>query len=88
MNCTFDKTSYIQHIIKQLIDETLENWNTESSKITIESFKRKKDCFLIIWIAKWGEKSHHFKCSISLKPHSVKKKFKKLEKLLHLIEDF
>ena len=75
-------------MIKQLIDETLEKWNTESSKITIESFKRKRDCLVIIQIAKWGEKSHHFKCGISFKPDSVEKKLKKLEQLLHLIEDF
>ena len=88
MKYNFDETYYLQHTIKELIDETLEKWNTESSKITIESFKRKRDCLLIIQMAKWGQKSHHFKCTISFKPDPLKKNFKKLKKLLHLIEDF
>ena len=87
MSCNVDKTYYLQHIIKELIDETLEKWNTKSSKITIESFKRKRDCLVIIQIAKWGERHHHFKCAVSLEPNALNN-LKKLKKLPHLIEDF
>ena len=87
MKCKYDTTFHLQHIIKQLIDNSLENWDNESSKITIESFKRKTDCLVIIHIGRWGEKHHHFKSALSLKldfPHQIKK----LKKLLHLMEHF
>ena len=49
-----DQTFHLQNIIQQITEETIENWNRETSRATIESFEQKKDCLVIIRIGKWG----------------------------------
>ena len=55
-------------MISEIIDEIISNWDTEHSKITVEFFRRKKDCLVIIKIRNWSEKHHFLKSAISIKP--------------------
>ena len=57
--CSKTRTSKLNSLIGDIIDEVISNWDNESSKITIESFQSKNDCLVIIKIRNWSEK-HHF----------------------------
>ena len=64
-------TSKLNLMISEIIDEVISNWDTEHSKIIVESFRRKKDCLVIIKIRNWSEKHHFLKLAISIKPSNV-----------------
>ena len=74
-NCSFCATMYttskLNLMISEIIDEVISNWDTEHSKITVESFRRKKDCLVIIKIRNWSEKHHFLQSAISIKPSNV-----------------
>ena len=57
--------------IADIIDDVISNWETEYSKITIESFRRKKDCLVIIKIRKFSEKNHFLKAAISINSSNI-----------------
>ena len=42
MDLDFDKTFHLQIAIGNIIDDTLYNWDNSRSRLTKESFKRKK----------------------------------------------
>ena len=64
-------TSKLNFIIGEIIQEVISNWDTEHSKTTFESFRRKKDCLVIIKIRNWSEKHHFLKSAISIKPYNI-----------------
>ena len=64
-------TSKLNLIISEIIQEVISNWDTEHSKITIESFGCKKDCLVIIKIRNWSEEHHFLKSAISIKPSNI-----------------
>ena len=64
-------TSKLNLMILEIIDEVISNWDTEHSKITVESFRCNKDCLVIIKIRNWSEKNHFLKSAISIKPSNV-----------------
>ena len=47
-------TLHIQYQIGDIIDNILENWGNENYKVTIESFRRKKDCLVLFRVGNWG----------------------------------
>ena len=73
--CSFCATMYMTSklnlMILEIIDEVISNWDTEHSKITVESFWHKIDCLVIIKIRNWSEKHHFLKSAISIKPSNV-----------------
>ena len=71
-------------MISEIIDEVISNWDTEHSKITVESFQHRKDCLVIIKIRNWSEKHHFLKSAISIKPSN----FCDLDKLWTLFSHF
>ena len=64
-------TSKLNLMISKIIDEVILNWDTEHSKITVESFRCKNDCLVIVKIMNWSEKHHFLKLAISIKPSNV-----------------
>ena len=58
-------------MISEIIDKVISNWDTEHSRITVESFRCKKDCLVIIKRRNWSEKHHFLKSAISIKPSNV-----------------
>ena len=64
-------TSKLNILIWDIIDEVIFNWDSESSKITIESFQCKNNCLVIIKIRNWSEKHHFLKSAISIKPSNL-----------------
>ena len=81
MDFDFDKTFHLQITIGNIIDDTLYNWDYSRSRITIESFKRKNHCLVIVKPGKWTLKYHDFKSAIILKPNQPDN----LQKLKHLL---
>ena len=63
-------TIQLQLKIGDLIQETLDKWSDKKYKVTIESFRRTKDCLVLVMIGKWDEENYFFKCTISIKPHN------------------
>ena len=59
-------TLQIQYKIADIIEDILDNWCDEKYRITIESFRRSKDCLVIFRIGNWGEKNHFFKSAVSV----------------------
>ena len=59
-------TCKLNLLIGEIIDEVISNWDGESSKVTIVSFWRKKDCLVIIKIRRLSEKHHFLKSVISI----------------------
>ena len=51
--------------------EVISNWDGESSKVIIESFRRKNDCLVIIKIRHLSEKHHFLKSAILIKPSDL-----------------
>ena len=82
-----DKTFKLQISIGEIIDDTLFNWDNSKSKITIESFKRKSNCLVIIKVGEWTSKHHYFKCAMILKPNQPED-LQKLQHLLALLGQF
>ena len=64
-------TSQLNIIIADIIDDVISKWETEYSRITIESFRRKKDCLVIIKIRKFSHKNHFLKTAISIDSSNV-----------------
>ena len=64
-------TSQLNIIISDIIDDVISKWETEYSRITIESFRRKKDCLVIIKIRKFSHKNHFLKMAISIDSSNV-----------------
>ena len=60
-------TLHIQYQIGDIIDNILENWGNENYKVTIESFRRKKDCLVLFRVGNWGEKNYFFKSAVSVR---------------------
>ena len=69
--CSNTTTCKLNLLIGEIIDEVISNWDAESSKVTIESFQRKKDCLVIIKIRCLSEKHNFLKSAISIKPTNV-----------------
>ena len=59
MDFDFDRTFHLQIAIGNAIDDTLYNWDNSRSRITIESFKRKNHCLVIVKLGKWPSKYHY-----------------------------
>ena len=64
-------TSQLNIIIADIIDDVISKWETEYSRITIESFWCKKDCLVIIKIRKFSHKNHFLKTAISIDSSNV-----------------
>ena len=78
-------TTYkLNFLIGEIIDEVISNWDSESSKVTIELFRRKNDCLVIIKIRPLSEKHHFLKSAISIKPSNICD----LKKLWTLLDNF
>lgn len=80
-------TLHIQHKIGSIIDDILENWGDENYKVTIESFRRKKDCLVLFRIGNWGEKNHFFKSAVSVRDKDGKS-FRQFEKIVSFLKQF
>lgn len=80
-------TLQIQYKIGDIIDDILENWGDENYKITIESFRRKKDCLVLFRIANWGDKHHFFKSAVSVRDKDGKS-FRQFEKIVSFLKQF
>ena len=80
-------TVQLQWKIQDIIDKILENWCNEKYRITIESFRREKNCLVLFRIGNWGEKYHFFKSAILVRPNKGKS-FKRFEKFVSFIENF
>ena len=77
-------TSKLNLMILDIIDEVISNWDTKHSKITVESFRHKKNCLVIMKIRNWSEKHHFLKSAISIQPSN----FCNLDKLRTLFSHF
>ena len=64
-------TSQLNIRIADIIDDAISNWETEYSRITIESFQRKKDCLVIIKIRKFSHNHHFLKTAISIDSSNI-----------------
>ena len=62
----------LQFKIGDLIDKILDNWSHEKYRITIESFRWRSDCLVLIKIWLWNEWNHFLKCAVSIKLLSQK----------------
>ena len=82
-----DKTFKLAISIGEDIEDTLLNWDNSKSKITIESFKRKTHCLVIIKVGHWTSKHHFFKSAIIIKPQPADD-LQKLRNLLSLLSQF
>ena len=86
-NPYFDKTFKLQISIGHIIEETLYNWDNSRSKITIESFKRKTHCLVIVKLGEWRAKHHYFKCIITLRLNEPQDLLK-LKNILYFLGEF
>ena len=82
-----DKTFKLQLLIGKKIEDTIINWDNSKSKITIESFKRKTNCLVIIKVGKWTSKHHFCKCAINVK-YNEPEDLEKLKQLLTTLGNF
>ena len=80
-------TLHIQYKIGDIIDDILENWSDENYKVTIESFRRKKDCLVLFPIGNWGEKNHFIKSAVSVRDKDGKS-FRQFEKIVAFVKKF
>ena len=69
--CSKTTTCKLNLLIGEIIDEVISNWDGESSKLTIESFRCKINCLVIIKIRRLSEKHHFLKSAISIKPSNL-----------------
>ena len=81
-----DQTFLLQEQIKEIIEETVEKWDNEKSRFTIESFKRKRDYLVILKVGKWKEKHYTFKGALPIKP-GCNNEIKKLRDLITLLKN-
>ena len=80
-------TLHIQYKIGDIIDDILENWGDENYKVTIESFRRKKDCLVLFRVGNWGEKNIFFKSAVSARDKDGKS-FRQFEKIVSFLKKF
>ena len=80
-------TLHIQYKIGDIIDNILENWGDENYKVTIESFRRKKDCLVLFRVGNWGEKNNFFKSAVSVRDKDGKS-FRQFEKIVSFLKNF
>ena len=80
-------TLHIQYQIGDIIDNILENWGNENYKVTIESFRRKKDCLVLFRVGNWGEKNHFFKSAVSVRDKDGKS-FRQFERIVSFLKKF
>ena len=80
-------TLHIQYKIGDIIDDILENWGDENYKVTIESFRTKKDCLVLFRIGNWGEKNNFFKSAVSVRDKDGKS-FRQFEKIVSFLKKF
>ena len=80
-------TLQIQYKIGDIIDDILENLGDEKYTITIESFRRNKDCLVLFRIGNWGEKNNFFKSAVSVRDKDGKS-IRQLEKIVTLVKKF
>ena len=80
-------TLHIQYKIGDIIDDILENWGDENYRVTIESFKRKKDCLVVFKIGNWGEKNNFFKSAVSVRDKDGKS-FEQFQKIVEFLKKF
>ena len=86
--CSYlDKTFKLQISIGQIIEDTFYNWDNSRSKITIEFFKEKSHCLVIVKVGEWRAKHHYFKCAMTLKPNQPQD-FLKLKNILSFLGEF
>ena len=77
----------LQFEIQDSIDEILHYTSNEEFRITIESFKRKKDFLLIFRVGNREDKYHFFKAAISVKPNNARS-FKQFRRLISFVRKF
>ena len=77
----------LQFEIQDSIDEILHYTCNEAFRITIESFKRKKDFLVIFRVGNREEKYHFFKSAISVKPNNARS-FKQFRRLVSFVRKF
>ena len=82
-----DVTFKLQMIIGQIINDTISNWDTSRSKITIESFKRRSNCLVLLKLRRLNSQHHYIKCAIIIH-HNKPEDLEKLKKILSMIESF
>ena len=80
-------TLHIQYKIGDIIDNILENWGNENYKVTIESFRRKKDCLVLFRVGNWGEKNNFFKSAVSVRDKDGKS-FRQFERIVSFLKKF
>ena len=80
-------TLHIQYQIGDIIDNILENWGNENYKVTIESFRRKKDCLVLFRVGNWGEKNYFFKSAVSVRDKEGKS-FRQFERIVSFLKKF
>ena len=80
-------TLQIQYKIGNIIDDILENWGDENYRVTIESFKRKKDCLVLFKIGNWGENNHFFKVAVSVRDKDGNS-FEQFQKIVEFLKKF
>ena len=80
-------TLHIQYQIGDIIDNILENWGNENYKVTIESFRRKKDCLVLFRVGNWGEKNYFFKSAVSVRDKDGKS-FRQFERIVSFLKKF
>ena len=82
-----DVTFKLQIIIGEIINDTIYNWDTSRSKITIESFKRRSNCLVLLKLHRLKSKHHYMKCAIIIH-HKKLEDLEKLKKILSIMQSF
>ena len=77
----------LQFKIQEIIDSILEDWCNEVHRITIESFRRKRDFLILFKVGNWDEKEYFFKTAISVRPDD-QRSYEQLISLVSLLKDF
>ena len=80
-------TLHIHYQIGDIIDNILENRGNENYKVTIESFRRKKDCLVLFRVGNWGEKNYFFKSAVSVRDKDGKS-FRQFERIVSFLKKF
>ena len=82
-----DVTFKLQIIIGEIINDTISNWDTSRSKITIESFKWRSNCLVLLKLHHLKLKHHYIKCAIIIH-HNKPEDLEKLKKILSIMQSF
>ena len=82
-----DVTFKLQIIIGEIINDTISNWDTSRSKITIESFKWRSNCLVLLKLRRLKSKHHYIKCAIIIH-HNKPEDLEKLKKILSIMQSF